>query len=142
MKIAQTRSNLPANRRRKAGSDGAAASSDRFASHFQADSAAASRPAAAAPLAALSSLLSIQEVSDMADDRRRAVLHGNDLLDELRDLQIGLVQGSIPEELLRGIARLLDRPRPAIDDPALNQILGEIEVRAAVELAKLERGPA
>ncbi len=139
MKIAQTRPNVSANRRRKVDNDGAAGSSERFASHFQEETAAALGPAATAPLAALSSLLSIQEVSDKADDRRRAVLHGNDLLDELRELQIGLVQGSVSEESLRSIARLLDQPRPAIDDPALDQILSEIELRAAVELAKLER---
>jgi hypothetical protein len=34
---------------------------------------------------------------------------------------------------------MLDRPRPPIDDPALDRLVGDIELSAAVEVAKLER---
>lgn len=67
-------------------------------------------------------------------------MQGNTLLDELTDLQAGLVEGWIPEDTLKRVAHLLDRPRPAIDDQGINQALQDIEVRAAVELAKLEQG--
>jgi hypothetical protein len=35
---------------------------------------------------------------------------------------------------------LLDGLRPAIEDPNLDELLDELELRAAVELAKLGRG--
>jgi hypothetical protein len=38
-----------------------------------------------------------------------------------------------------GLANMLDQPRPAIDDPELSRVLDDIELRAAVELAKFER---
>ncbi len=60
------------------------------------------------------------------------------MLDELTELQVGLAQGWVSEETLKRVSHLLNRPRPNVDDEALNQVLAEIEVRAAVELAKLE----
>ena len=108
--------------------------------HVATDEAPETRaPTATAPLAALGSLLAIQEAPDPTSGKRRAILHGDTLLDELKDLQIGLVQGWIPEGKLRSLAHMLDRPRPAVDDPELTRLLDDIELRAAVELAKIER---
>jgi hypothetical protein len=60
---------------------------------------------------------------------------------ELRELQIGLVEGWVCEGTLRRLAGLLDGLRPAIEDPNLDELLDELELRAAVELAKLGHGP-
>jgi hypothetical protein len=139
MKISQTGAGRSAQRGRKneRADAGAAAA---FKSHIQNEGASsASGASAAAPLAALSSLLAVQEIPADDPDRRRALLKGNALLDELTDLQVGLVQGWAPEETLRRVTDLLDRPRPKLDDPELDRILDDIEVRAAVELAKLDR---
>jgi hypothetical protein len=140
MKITQTGSGAPAGRTRKTDKTNGAAGSQAFRDHIGDNPAAA--PAATAgttPLAALSSLLAVQEATDPTVGRRRAVLHGDSLLDELKDLQIGLVQGWVSEGQLRNLACMLDQPRPAIDDSELNQLLDDIELRAAVELAKFER---
>jgi hypothetical protein len=140
MKITQTGSGAPAGRVRKTEKAGGAGASQAFRDHIG-DSPSAT-PAAAAgtvPLAALGSLLAIQEATDPIVGRRKAVLRGDSLLDELRELQIGLVQGWVSEGQLRSIARMLDQPRPAVDDPDLQRVLDDIELRAAVELAKLER---
>ena len=95
---------------------------------------------AATPLAALDGVLAAQEVPDAAGERRRASRHGHGLLDELQALQIGMVEGWVSEAALHRLAGLLDRLRPAVTDPELAAVLEEIELRAAVELAKLARG--
>lgn len=140
MKISQTGSGAPANRSRKADKSVDGRKGEVFKGQLGNEPLPSlSGPTGAAPLAALSSLLAVQEVPDQTSDRKRAVMHGDTLLDELQDLQIGLVQGWVSEDSLRSITHMLDGSRPAIDDPALNQILNDIEVRAAVELAKLEK---
>lgn len=137
MKISETRANAPTGRSRKAGKTGGA---DAFRSHIDDGGAAApSAPLGAAPLAALGSLLAIQEAPDPTLGKRRAVLHGDTLLDELKQLQIGLIEGFVSEDTLRSLSHMLEGPRPAIDDPDLDKVLDDIELRAAVELAKLDR---
>lgn len=140
MKISQTGSSTPVGRSRKAEKSGQTDAGGAFRQHI--DEGASSAPAASmgtAPLAALSSLLAIQEVPDPTVGKRRAVQHGDTLLDELKDLQVGLVQGWVSEDKLRSLSQMLDQPRPAIDDPELNQVIDDIELRAAVELAKIDR---
>ncbi len=84
-------------------------------------------------------LLSVQEVPDAAEERKRAVQHGHSILDELEELRMGLLFGSIPLWQLEKLEGLVKRHRENLDDPRLLEILDEIEVRAAVELAKLGR---
>ncbi|NJO38856.1 MAG: flagellar assembly protein FliX [Rhizobiales bacterium] len=130
----------PAGRARKTERTGGAGASQAFKDQIDdSPSAAPAATAGAVPLAALSSLLAIQEAPDPTVGRRKAVLRGDSLLDELKELQVGLVQGWVSEGQLRNLARMLDQPRPAIDDPDLKRVLDDIELRAAVELAKLER---
>jgi hypothetical protein len=93
----------------------------------------------ATPLAALDGVLAIQEVPDATVGRRRAVRRGHGLLDELQELQLGLIDGRLPEATLRGLAARLDEVRPAVDDPKLAAVLDQIEIRAAIEMAKLGR---
>ena len=137
MKVTGPGSGAPAGRSRKTDKSGGGEAFKAQFSHGETSTAAA--PAAVTPLAALSSLLAVQEAPDALSEKKQGLLHGHTLLDELRELQIGLVQGWVPEDSLRSIASMLDRPRPAIDDADLNQVLDDIELRAAVELAKLDR---
>lgn len=139
MKISQTGSGAPANRSRKAGKGIEADAANAFKSHIQDDaSPSASGAAATQSLTALSNFLAIQEAPTSTTERQRALSQGDSLLDELTELQVGLAQGWVSEETLKRVSHLLNRPRPNVDDEALNQVLAEIEVRAAVELAKLE----
>ena len=91
------------------------------------------------PLAALSGVLAVQEVEDPTAKRRRAIRHGQGLLVELRARQRALVVGQVPEGILRRLARLVDGLRPSAADARLDAVLDAIELRAAVELAKLRR---
>ena len=129
----------PGQRRRIAGrgdsSEGA------FAEQVGARPALSSGLTPAMPLAALGGVLAVQEVPDPAAERRRATRHGHSVLDELQALQIGLIEGWVQEGALRRLAGLLERLRPATADPELAAVLDEIELRAAVELAKVARRP-
>jgi hypothetical protein len=129
----------PGQRRRIAGrgdtSEGA------FAEQVGARPALSSGLTPAMPLAALGGVLAVQEVPDPTAERRRATRHGHSVLDELQALQIGLIEGWVQEGALRRLAGLLERLRPATADPELAAVLDEIELRAAVELAKVARRP-
>ena len=93
------------------------------------------------PLASLSSVLAVQaaeELDTVAERRRRAIRRGESLLDGLGMLHRALLDG---EPTRRTLDELRDRLRARgeeIDDPDLAELLREIEVRVAVELAKRE----
>jgi hypothetical protein len=61
------------------------------------------------------------------------------LLDRLDELRLGLLGGRLSMAALERLTLLVAENRGKVDDPRLTQILDEIEVRAAVELAKLGR---
>jgi hypothetical protein len=54
-------------------------------------------------------------------------------------LRDGLVMGRMAPDTVRRLADEVDQARAEVDDPGLNEILDEIELRAHVELAKLRR---
>lgn len=63
------------------------------------------------------------------------------MLDLLDDVRHGLLRGAIPVSKLESLLTAVRNQRDHVDDPRLAEILDEIEVRAAVELAKLDRLP-
>jgi hypothetical protein len=91
-------------------------------------------------LDALESLLLAQEAAGEAPDERKwARDRGDLLLDQLDRIRVGLLNGLIPAETIPRLLTSLDRRRREIVDPGLRETLDEIELRARVELAKLER---
>lgn len=103
----------------------------------------------AANVGGLEALLAAQMVDgvDAAGDeegrrrRQQAMLQrGEDILDRLEELRIGLLLGHVPKDRLAGLSRLVREQREDAQDPQLAALLDEIELRAEVELAKLERG--
>ena len=87
----------------------------------------------------LDALLSLQELPDALAGRRRAVQRGNSLLDRLEDLRLGLLAGIVPRERLHQLAALAQSARDTVDDPRLAELLDHIDLRVAVELAKLHQ---
>jgi hypothetical protein len=61
------------------------------------------------------------------------------MLDKLEEIRLGLLLGTIPQSRLEQLAHLVRAQRELVNDPKLTAILDEIELRAAVELAKLTR---
>ncbi|MFZ4124543.1 MAG: flagellar assembly protein FliX [Rickettsiales bacterium] len=96
---------------------------------------------ATSPVAAMSGigvLLGAQEVSEEEVGRRKAFKQGKVTLDALAELRDALIIGSLPLSTIRNLETIVAQERSATNDPVLNGILDEIELRAAVEIAKLE----
>ncbi|MBS0409174.1 MAG: flagellar assembly protein FliX [Proteobacteria bacterium] len=90
------------------------------------------------PVASLEALMALQEVGGPLERRKRAAARGGRLLDALDELKIGLLEGTLPRAAVERLAREAREQRTLTDDPGLDAILGEIETRAEVEMAKLE----
>ena len=96
--------------------------------------------AATANVGGVEALLAAQAVGDALQDdgrKRRAVARGNDILDKLEDLRAELLTNGVSKQKLIALAQELRERRDAGLDDELNAILDEIELRAEVELAKL-----
>jgi hypothetical protein len=112
------------------------AKSDGFARALAEDAPAAG-VGAAGRIDALNGVFALQEVTDPTERRRLARRRGNELLDRLDDIRHGLLAGAIPLAGLEDLARALRAHRGDVDDPRLADLLDHIDLRAAVELAKL-----
>jgi hypothetical protein len=104
-----------------------------------ADRAAAANVSGAAPVNAVDALLALQEVGDDSGADAKARQRGEDLLDRLDEIRLALLEGRLSEAVLHRLSDLAAKKRGQVRDPKLAEILDEIELRAAVELAKLTR---
>lgn len=95
----------------------------------------------AGPVGAVDSILAVQEVPDATDGRSKGILlqYGDDLLNRLDDIKIAILSGAVSKDKLTELAQTLRQRRQNSDDPKLNEIIDEIELRAEVEVAKLTR---
>jgi hypothetical protein len=91
--------------------------------------------AAASPL---SGMLALQEVSEEEIRRKKLIKQGESMLDSLEQLRRKLLLGPLPMDVLHNIRHNLSLQRQSVADPHLIAIMDEIELRTAVELAKLE----
>jgi hypothetical protein len=90
-------------------------------------------------LASVGALLALQAVEDPLQKRRRAVTRAGKILDALDALKIGLLEGGAASGDLDQLMRAVRDERAEQDDPGLQDLLNQIETRAAVELAKQGR---
>lgn len=87
-------------------------------------------------------ILAMQEAGSSTEEKTRskqAQAYGEDLLGKLALIQDGLLSGAIPKSQLADIAHKIRTGRTQVQDPKLNELLDEIELRAEVELAKYTR---
>lgn len=89
-------------------------------------------------VADVSALMALQGVEDPTERRRRAIRRGGGLLDRLDELKLALLSGEAGEGALERLGRGLREERPIDADPELNRLLDQIDLRAAVELAKAD----
>ncbi|CAK0744045.1 Flagellar assembly protein FliX [Azospirillaceae bacterium] len=94
---------------------------------------------AAAAISGVDSLLALQEVDDATARASRGKKRAEELLDRMDDLRHALLAGVLPQEKLVELSRQTQSRRVQVDDPKLAAILDEIDLRAQVELAKLQR---
>jgi hypothetical protein len=86
----------------------------------------------------LSGLLALQEITEEERRKQRLVKRGSGMLDSLENLRQQLLIGAIPADMLSELAAQLEQEKQQVDDPNLIMLLEDIELRVAVELAKLE----
>lgn len=87
-------------------------------------------------LGGIDALLALQGVEDPVERRRRAVKYGRRALDALDELKLGLLAGTLDQAtMLRLKSVAADLQEPTGDD-RLDQVMAEIDLRVAVELAK------
>ncbi|MDX1486393.1 MAG: flagellar assembly protein FliX [Alphaproteobacteria bacterium] len=86
--------------------------------------------------AQVDSVLLVQEVDNPEDRPTKARQRAEDILDQLDKVRHGLLAGAFSRRELEGLARLVRIERLEVDDPRLGEILDQIELRAAIELAK------
>lgn len=91
------------------------------------------------PIAAVDTILALQGVEDWADQQTHGVGHGEQLLTLLDEVRDGLLAGGIPRLTLSRLALAVSKRRGGFADSKLQAILDEIDLRARVELAKLEQ---
>jgi hypothetical protein len=91
------------------------------------------------PIAALDSILMLQGMDDSTEGRSKGQAHGEQLLNLLDKVRDGLLAGGIPRSTLNKLAAAVTRRHDAFSDPKLQDVLDQIELRAHVELAKLEQ---
>ena len=120
-------------------------SSSRAGDSFSVESSSSSAHAAtsqgvtgAAPAHAISALLILQEVDDQGNGRSRTLNRADSMLDLLDDIKHGILVGLIPHNKLRQLLNLTKIRPESFVDPRLTELMGDIELRAKVELAKIE----
>ena len=111
-----------------------------FARHIQGgdEDDSVSRSSGSQSLSGINPLFALQEVDDaLSGKKRKAQARGEDILDRLDEIRLGLLLGAIPLEKLHELTRVLQSRIGDLDDPELQQVLDEIDLRAQVEIAKL-----
>jgi hypothetical protein len=85
----------------------------------------------------IDALLALQGEQDPVERRRRAVKRGRNALDALDALKIALLDGTLGPSTLMRLRSVATGLREATGDAGLDAVLGEIELRLEVELAKI-----
>jgi hypothetical protein len=87
-------------------------------------------------ISTLDALMALQGVDDPTERKKRAVAKGRNALDMLDTLKVGLLDGSVDGSTLARLKVAADGLNEGSGDSGLDTVLGEIDLRVAVELAK------
>ena len=94
----------------------------------------AQAPLDAGSIGALFNTLNTQQRIDQKNLDR-----GHAILDRLEQLRLGIISGQVSKDLLLDLKSMLSQASANVTDPKLKEILLDVEARAAVELAKLNK---
>lgn len=102
------------------------------------ESSSTNAPVAMDGVEAPSSLLSLQEVGDGASSRQQTLKQGRQSLDVLEDLRRDMLLGDDNPHLLQRLRDQQARMNQHVFDPSLRDVMDDIDLRLAVEIAKRE----
>ncbi len=97
----------------------------------------------AAGLAGVDTLLALQGVGaaeTATERRRRQTKRGHAALDALDGLLLGLIEGRLDRGALAALSHVTAAAREETGDSGLDAVLQAVDLRAQVELAKVEAG--
>ena len=89
-------------------------------------------------ISSVDAVVAVQEITGDNKDERGAKNRANLILDQLEDIRMGLLLGEIPKSNLEELSNILKVARDNTVDSKLLEIIDDIELRAKIELAKLE----
>jgi hypothetical protein len=87
-------------------------------------------------ISTLDALMALQGVDNPTERKKRAVAKGRNALDVLDALKLGLIDGSVDGSTLARLKVAAEGLTEGSGDSGLDTVLGEIDLRVAVELAK------
>lgn len=87
-------------------------------------------------ISTLDALMALQGVEDPAERKKRSVARGRNALDILDDLKVKVLDGTLDPSTLARLKVASEGLTEGSGDPGLDSVLGEIDLRVAVELAK------
>lgn len=87
-------------------------------------------------------LLALQDVGGPLERRRRMIARGGRLLDDLDRVKLALLDGADGRTALASLRRSVGEARERGGEIGLDGVLDQIDLRAAVELAKAEMARA
>ncbi|MEC7029247.1 MAG: flagellar assembly protein FliX [Pseudomonadota bacterium] len=92
-------------------------------------------------VARVDALLAVQAAESPTERsaRRKMTQRAGVILDELENIRMGILTGSLTVGHLVDVADVVASHREKITDPNLTSLLDEIDLRAQVELAKLKK---
>ncbi len=89
-------------------------------------------------MASVDALLALQETEGPVERKKRAVRRAGRLLDVLDEVKLAILGEGQGPVALQKLAQAAREERAQTDDTRLEEVLNEVETRAAVELAKAE----
>src|SRR4029079_9999592 len=97
----------------------------------------ATAPSTLRAVAGIDSLIALQGIEDPTERRRHAIKRGRGARDALDELMIGLLGGNLSQATLNKLTAVAAHLSAGSGDSALDGVLGEIELRVEVEIAKM-----
>lgn len=88
------------------------------------------------PISTVDALLALQGVEDLTQRKKRMVAKGRNALDALDSLKVGLLDGSLDSSTIARLKVAAEGLTEETGDSHLDELMREIDLRLAVELAK------
>jgi hypothetical protein len=88
-------------------------------------------------VASIDALIALQGIEDATERRRHALKRGRFALDALDELKIGVLGGNLSQATLNKLTAAAAHLAVGSGDSGLDGVLGEIELRVEVEIAKM-----